>query len=270
VDEVVQEAAQLIADGHVICWFQGGSEFGPRALGHRSILGSPLRKGVKDYINSSVKYRELFRPLAPSVLGEKAIDYFEMQNAADECSYMLRAVPIRPEHLTLLHEVSHVDGTARVQTVYREDNTIYYDLIQAVGGKSGLPIVLNTSFNTKGQPIVESPQEAVDTFLMMNLDALVIGNYMVTLAAKGMTEDAVLMWNHDAKLTHERAGGTDVFGIVNHRTRYKLDAAQYRNLLLIDGVQTLQALVQSVPAEEQGGFLGLIKTLLDKRLLTAI
>jgi len=174
-------AAERLAAGQIIAWFQGRMEFGPRALGSRSILADPRPADMRERVNMRVKKREGFRPFAPAVVAECASEYFEL-DAGDEETYahMLFVVPVRPTYRGKLPAITHVDGTARVQTVTKGANERFYDLLNAFAAKSGMPILLNTSFNVKGQPIVCSPTEAIDTFLAAGLDALVLGDFMVT------------------------------------------------------------------------------------------
>lgn len=175
VDNVARAAAEEIDRGGVVAWFQGGSEFGARALGNRSILADPRRSDMQDRINSLVKGRELFRPFAPSVLWERAGEYFKMPR--DSPFMCVNALVREPRRLPA---VSHVDSTARVQTVRREDNPRYYDLIRAFADRpGGVAVVLNTSFNEQ-EPIVETPAEAVACFLRTRIDALYLGDFVVT------------------------------------------------------------------------------------------
>jgi carbamoyltransferase len=169
-------AARMIADGLIIAWFQGRAEFGPRALGNRSILADPRRKDMKDLLNAKVKFREPFRPYAPSVLEEACGTYF----ASDVPSpYMLRAYPTRPEMIEVLPAITHVDGTARVQTVSREQNPRYHRLIEEFGRITGVPCVLNTSFNIRGEPIINTVDEAIKCLMTTGLDALFVEDYLV-------------------------------------------------------------------------------------------
>lgn len=169
-------AAQHIADGKIIAWYQGGSEFGPRALGHRSILADPRNPDIKDILNKRVKFREAFRPFAPSVLFDKMDEFFEEKT---ESPYMLFAFNIKEEKRVLIPGVVHVDGSARVQTVTKELNGSYADLIEHFYTLTGIPIVVNTSFNIKGEPIVETPVDAVKCFLKTDIDVLIIEDYIV-------------------------------------------------------------------------------------------
>lgn len=175
-DELISEVAQRIAEGHVIGWFQGGSELGPRALGHRSILADPRNPNMRHYINAEVKHRELYRPFAPVVLEEKVEEYFDLKTPSP---YMLLVANVHHNKRNLLPAITHVDGTARVQTINRNQDAKYYDLVKAFGELTGTPILLNTSFNDKGEPIVETPENALQSFGNMKLDALVLGNNLI-------------------------------------------------------------------------------------------
>jgi len=173
---VTAAAADLLAKGRVIGWFQGGSEFGPRALGNRSILADPRKEGMQDHVNARVKHRQGFRPFAPSILAEHADEYFVGVGASP---FMLLAADVRPEKRGVIPAVTHVDGTARVQTVHRETNPRYHALLSAFHERTGVPVLLNTSFNDRGEPIVETPGDAVATYLSTDLDALVLHDAII-------------------------------------------------------------------------------------------
>ena len=171
-----KSAAELINAGKIIGWFQGRLEFGDRALGNRSILADPRDGSMKDRVNDTVKYREPFRPFAPSILLDYVADYFV---DAEPTAFMEKVLPIRPEKRPLIPAVTHIDGTGRLHTVGREQNPLYYELIEEFRRLTGVPVVLNTSFNLNGEPIVCSPQDALRTFFSSGLDALVMGNCLV-------------------------------------------------------------------------------------------
>ena len=168
--------AKLIADGKIIGWFQEGSELGPRALGHRSIICDPRRPEMKDILNERVKHREGFRPFAPSILLEKSEEYFGLRVPSP---FMLLAVNVNTDKYKVIPAVTHVDKTARVQTVTKQDNGIYYDLISEFYKCTGVPVILNTSFNLAGEPIVETPKDAMKCFLKTEMDFLVIDNLLI-------------------------------------------------------------------------------------------
>jgi len=178
-EDLLNETAEMIENGKVIGWYQGRLEFGPRALGNRSLVADARNPKMKDIINAKVKFREAFRPFAPSVLKEHAHEYFEMPEGMD-APYMLLVPKVRPEMHDVLPAITHQDGTGRVQTVTEEANGRYYRLIKAFGDRTGVPVVINTSFNVRGEPIVCTPDDAVHTFLNTGIDAVVMGNYVLT------------------------------------------------------------------------------------------
>ena len=169
--------AQLLSDGKVVAWFQSGAEFGPRALGARSILANPFSEQIRDHINEKVKFREMFRPLAPAVLDEEQSTYFDL---AQDSPHMLLACKVKKDKKSIIPAVVHVDDSARVQTVSRESNPAFYELLQAFRRLTGVGVLLNTSFNVKGQPIVNTPEEAIETFNGTNIDALCMGKYLAS------------------------------------------------------------------------------------------
>ena len=173
-EELIEKVADALIDGKVIGWFQGRAEFGPRALGHRSIIVDPRREDAKELLNSKIKRRESFRPFAPSILEEYVPEYFEK---TDKVPFMEKVYPIRLEKHKEIPAVTHVDGTGRLQTVEQGDR--YYDLIEKFRQKSGTPILLNTSFN-ENEPIVNTPQEALDCYLRTDMDMLVLENYIIS------------------------------------------------------------------------------------------
>jgi carbamoyltransferase len=170
---VERQTARLLSDGHVIGWYQGRMEWGPRALGNRSILADPRRADMKNVINSKVKFREPYRPFAPSVLEEDVNGFFHFSGVSPFMSFVCR---VRDEAKHQIPAVTHVDGTARVQTVSRAHNPRYWTLINEFKALTGVPLVLNTSFNVKGEPIVCTPDDAVRCFLKTELDYLVVGD----------------------------------------------------------------------------------------------
>lgn len=173
---ICRDTAELISEGHVFGWFQGGSEFGPRALGNRSILADPREAKMKDIINEQVKHRQPFRPFAPIVLAERAEEIFE---DCVESPFMLLAMKVRPEWRDKIPAVVHVDGTARVQTVCQDNNERLYKLLKEFDAITGVPVLLNTSFNVKGEPIVEEPQDAVECFLSTGIDYLALQDVLI-------------------------------------------------------------------------------------------
>jgi carbamoyltransferase len=164
--------------GKVIGWYQGRFEWGPRALGNRSIIGDPRRAEMKDIVNTKIKFREPYRPFAPSVLAEQAERFFDLADSSrhDAARFMLLVVPVKNDAVPA---VTHVDNSARLQTVFRETNPRYYDLIRLFGEATGVPVLLNTSFNLRGEPIVTTPDNALNTFFASEMDTLVLGNHIV-------------------------------------------------------------------------------------------
>jgi carbamoyltransferase len=173
-ESLLDAVAQKIAAGDVVGWFQGRMEWGPRALGNRSILAHPGLPGMKNILNSRIKQREWFRPFAPSILEDRQCEYFEHDHPSP---FMLHVYKIRPEKRAHLSAVNHVDDTGRLQSVSREENSLYYELIRAFERKSGIPVLLNTSFN-ENEPIVCQPEEAIDCFKRTRMDVLAIGPYL--------------------------------------------------------------------------------------------
>ena len=174
-DELCRATAATIADGQVVGWFQGRMEWGPRALGNRSILADPRRAGMRDILNSKIKRREMFRPFAPSILEEAAADYFTQSYPSP---FMLMAYSVRPEKRAVIPATTHVDGTGRLQTVNARQNPLYHKLIREFGRQTGVPVLLNTSFN-ENEPVVCRPEQALDCFLRTKMDLLVMGQFTV-------------------------------------------------------------------------------------------
>ena len=174
-DGLCAEVARRLADGQLVGWVQGRAEFGPRALGNRSLLADPRRADMKDILNAKIKRRESFRPFAPSVLREAVAEWFETD---DDVPFMMKVFQIRAEKRDLIPAITHVDGSGRLQTVRREANPRYYRLIEEFQALTGVPMVLNTSFN-ENEPVVCRPEEALDCFLRTHMDVLVMGDYFV-------------------------------------------------------------------------------------------
>jgi len=170
------EAADLLSRSKIVGWFQGRAEVGPRALGARSILADPRRAEMKDIVNAEVKHREGFRPFAPSVLDEKGPEYFDGYYPNP---FMLLVLPIKHEKRAVIPAVTHVDGTGRLQSVDRRGNPVFHRLIQEFERRTGVPVVLNTSFNLRGEPIVHRPEEALADYVNTGMDALFLGNYLI-------------------------------------------------------------------------------------------
>jgi carbamoyltransferase len=175
-EEVTRRAAAIVAEGKIMGWFQGRAEWGPRALGNRSIVADPRRPDMKEILNRRIKHREIFRPFAPSVLAEATSQWFEKSHPSP---FMTMAYAVKPEKRELIPAPTHIDGTGRLQTVTRDANPRYWQLIRAFEQATGVPMVLNTSFNDN-EPIVCRPEEALDCFRRTQMDALVLGDFLVT------------------------------------------------------------------------------------------
>jgi carbamoyltransferase len=180
-DNIPEETAKFLFDGNVVAWFQGKMEWGPRALGSRSILADPRNNSVKEDLNVKVKRREIFRPFAPSVLEEKAKEYFNLNT---EAPYMLLVCDVYQDKRLKVPAIVHVDGSARPQTVSKKESPLYYEMIEKFEKLSVIPMVLNTSFNIQ-EPIVCNPEQALETFLKSKMDYLVIGNFIVSRDENG-------------------------------------------------------------------------------------
>lgn len=176
IGDICDYAASLLENGKIIGWFQGNMEIGPRALGSRSILANPAFPDMKNKINAEVKFREAYRPFAPSVIVESKDEFFDLEV---EAPFMLKVCNVLKNKVKVIPAVTHVDGSARLQTVRKELHPRYYNLIKSLGDKTGIPVVLNTSFNVQGEPVVESPKDALRCFFSTGLDALIIGNFVL-------------------------------------------------------------------------------------------
>jgi carbamoyltransferase len=174
--DVPGTAADLLVAGKMVGWFQGRMEFGPRALGNRSILADPRDPEMNAKVNNAVKFREWWRPFAPSLLAESASDYLE---SAVDSPFMILTSQVKPEKKQVIPSVTHVDGSARPHTVEEKVNPLYWRVIKAFGQRTGVPVIMNTSFNLRGEPIVNSPTDAIRTFFSSGMDALIIGGYLV-------------------------------------------------------------------------------------------
>jgi carbamoyltransferase len=277
--DIVGRTAELLAEGRVIGWVQGRSEFGPRALGNRSILADPRPAENKGIINQMVKKREAYRPFAPSVLAEKVDEYFITTPTQKDFPTMSVVLGVRPEWREKLGAITHVDGTARVQTVARAANPRYWDLIRAFGERTGVALLLNTSFNNHAEPIVDSAPEAVACFLTTDLQALVIGDWLITKRAAAPADWLVLRvgipvtvtlaaerrwvgpresaWTHEARFAY------------HHGKAARLSPDLYRLLGLADGALTLGELgaQAGLTPEQTGGLIPELRELWSNRLV---
>ncbi|MFN0008377.1 MAG: carbamoyltransferase [Planctomycetota bacterium] len=191
--------ARALMDGKVCGWFRGRFEFGPRALGTRSIIADPRRAEMKEKLNATIKFREAFRPFAPSVLEERANEFFDIPEAERHfpARFMLYVTPVRPEKRSVIPAITHEDGSGRLQTVYKRTNPAYHGMIERFGELTGVPVVMNTSFNLKGEPIVESPAHAFNTFSLSGMDLLFLNNYVVRADAKKKIAETVFHLRHE-------------------------------------------------------------------------
>jgi carbamoyltransferase len=174
--KLMEKVAGTLAQGSIVGWFQGSMEFGPRALGNRSILADPRDGKARDLINSRIKFRESFRPFAPAVMEEHSADYFELDRPSP---YMQLVAPVRPERRSQIPAVTHIDGSARIQTVNSTHNPRFYRLLKEFQKQTGCPLLLNTSFNVRGEPIVESPRQAYQCLMRTGLDCIVLENFFL-------------------------------------------------------------------------------------------
>jgi carbamoyltransferase len=176
-ENITEDASQFIADGKIVAWVQGKEEFGPRALGNRSILVSPLISSMKDDLNLRVKHRESIRPFAGAIPVENCNKYFEIEK---ESPHMLLIAQVREEFKELLRPIVHVDGSIRLQTVTEQMNSKFYNLLKSFGAKTGTPVILNTSLNDNGEPIVSTVEDAIVFFRKNSIDYLIISNFIIT------------------------------------------------------------------------------------------
>jgi carbamoyltransferase len=205
-DNISRDTAKVLAEGKIVGWFQGGSEFGPRALGNRSIIADPRSAEMKDILNRRVKFRQAFRPFAPIVLAEREDEIFE---GGHDSPYMLLAKPVRPEWKDKIPSIVHVDGTARVQTVRQETNPPLYRLLKEFEALTGVPVLLNTSFNVKGEPIVETPRNAVECFLNTDIDYLALHDLLISKSALHRVILPVLKFYSDVSAIVRASGKAD-------------------------------------------------------------
>jgi len=192
-------AARSLIDGMVCGWFRGRFEFGPRALGARSIIADARRPEMKEKLNATIKFREAFRPFAPSVLEERANEFYDIPEDARHfpARFMLYVTPVREEKRSVIPAITHEDGSGRLQTVFKDTNPAYHGMIERFGELTGVPVIMNTSFNLKGEPIVESPAHAFNTFSLSGMDLLFLNNYVVRADAKKKIAETVFHLRHE-------------------------------------------------------------------------
>ncbi|WP_031431300.1 carbamoyltransferase family protein [Methylomicrobium agile] len=251
-----EQVADLMIDGAVIGWVQGRSEFGPRALGNRSILADPRVASHKETINAMIKMREGYRPFAPSILEERVRDFFEVPGEQADFPFMSFVLNVKPEWREQLPAITHVDGSARLQTVSRVGNPRYWELIDAFGGKTGIPILLNTSFNNNAEPIVDSIDDAVVCYLTSGLDYLVVGDYLarkkdwqpedLANLIVSLPKAAVLRREDRYVSNSERSFSYALLWNYNFSRRYTLSEVGYKILQAADGEQPVGQLMDSL------------------------
>jgi carbamoyltransferase len=199
-DAFFERVASDLASEKVAGWFRGRFEFGPRALGSRSIIADSRSLKMKELVNAKIKFREAFRPFAPSVLSERAAEYFEMPepNGANwPARFMLYVVPVKADKRDVIPAITHVDGSGRLQTVMKETNPDYHRMISKFADKTGVPVILNTSFNLKGEPIVETPAQAFNTFSRSEMDVLYLRNFIIEKDAKRIIDSTPFQLRHE-------------------------------------------------------------------------
>jgi len=254
-DAIAATAAGLLSDGAVIGWMQGRAEFGPRALGNRSILADPRPISNRDRINAIVKKREGFRPFAPAVIEEKAAEFFDLPPNQQHFPFMTFVVPVRPEFRSCLGAVTHTDGTARLQTVNRGESPSFWELLSKFGDLTGLPVLLNTSFNSNAEPIVDSLEHGLVCFLTTALDYLVAGNYLISKRTVSLDCYGNLAPSIPWYVRLERSSQTTREGAPETRTQlvnavrrshcFPVSPQLYSCLMRADGRTTLARLLQS-------------------------
>ncbi|MEV0083709.1 carbamoyltransferase C-terminal domain-containing protein [Saccharopolyspora sp. NPDC050642] len=268
-DRVAEEAAESLADGRIVGWVQGRSEFGPRALGNRSILADPRPADNRERVNKAIKKREGYRPFAPSVLAERLPEFFEFPENAPTPDFMVFSVPVREDKREQLGAVTHVDGSARVHAVAQEVNPAYWRLLSEFGRLTGIPIVLNTSFNNNAEPIVDTVDDAIQCFLTTELDALFVGDHVVT--KREPTRSSLLglhpvLVEHAALRTTTRPGAEPAasveFTFTGGGSR-PVSVPTHRVLARADGTRPLRELVD--PAADPGPVLDQVLDLWQAR-----
>ena len=275
--DTAARAAALIADGSVVGWVQGKSEFGPRALGNRSILADPRRAENKQIINDMIKKREGYRPFAPAVLEERAAELFELTPDLEIFRYMIFVVPVREAYQSVLQAVTHVDGTARVQTVSRDSNPAFWQLIHELGKLTGVPVILNTSFNNNAEPIVDSVDDALVCYLTTELSYLVVGDYLITRRndyrqaieslVLGLPPHIEVHAIHRARRDREYQTAYEARNIQYNNDAIEISRDLFDVLLLADGRRSLAELADDTAPADRSALLAEVWTLWARRMI---
>jgi carbamoyltransferase len=270
---VAEKAADLISAGSVIGWVQGQSEFGPRALGNRSILADPRPAENKDRINQMVKKRESYRPFAPSVLEEDLDEYFDVPANVGQLHFMTFVVNVKEEKRNILGAVTHVDGTARVQTVSRTTNEKFWNLIHAFKVKTGVPVLLNTSFNNNVEPMVDSIEDAIVCFLTTKLDYLVVGDYLITRKEVDWRKYLLLKSSLPAYISLHQVKGlspdfkptmcSSIRNSYKSDFQYALSDRLFKVLMLADGEKMLAHIIDKDHKENDGEVKEIVQELIE-------
>lgn len=265
-DDLIEEVARRLKSGEIIAWFQGGSEFGPRSLGHRSILANPLLPNMKDVLNTRVKHRESFRPFAPICPEEDATIYFDVHRSSP---FMLLSHQVKQEWQCKLPSITHVDFSTRLQTLDMATNPMLHALLKKFGNLTGVPVLINTSFNLMGEPIVETPQDAINCFLSTDMDALILGNHLLVRQynKKGLFETHLPVFLPSVSLISELKSNIRIYGISNGINLASLNEQEFllaEKILLLNEVEdfisiqnedTLEVFEDLCKRLEKGNFL---------------
>jgi len=251
VDDITSHTARLIADDNVIGWVQGRSEFGPRALGNRSILADPRPAKNKSRINEMVKLREGYRPFAPSIMKEHVSEYYEHPSAQDEFPFMTFILDTKPDKIDSLGAVTHVDGTARVQTVTRESNNLYWNLINEFRKITGVPILLNTSFNNNVEPIIDSIEDAIVCYLTTQINYLVIGNFIIKKKDVMHKLGSLKLHKLPYVVMEERNSLYQLYFNNSYTKKLKLSKSLFQFLINLDDTKTIDEQLSSTSNEIQ-------------------
>ncbi|PGT83466.1 MULTISPECIES: carbamoyltransferase family protein [Bacillaceae] len=246
-DQLINEVAKRLEKGEIVAWFEGGSEFGPRSLGHRSIICNPMLSNMKSKLNERVKHRESFRPFAPVCPVECADSYFEVNR---ESPFMLLSFDVKSDYRESLPAITHVDNSTRLQTLHEKEHPRLHKLLHKFGELTSIPVLLNTSFNVMGEPIVETPEDAINCFLSTDIDVLVIENWIITKKEldRQSKVNSYPVFRPSITLISEESQGYQLLGISNGKKITPLKHEEFevaRTLLLNNGQKTLNELVDS-------------------------